>query len=98
MPRALPAGMSTDVAKLAAFASIALLDLQTVDGSQYFWTDNNYNQYQSRLTGALQTYSPWMKTVGPLTLSRDFTTDGGDLIIQNLSGNTIDRDVAAALK
>jgi hypothetical protein len=45
-----------------------------------------------------QNYLPWLKSVGPLTLSRDFTTDAGDLIFQNLSGNTIDRDFASSIK
>jgi hypothetical protein len=98
MPRALPAGMAAEIGRAAGFGSIALLDVQTVDGTQYFWTENNYAQYLTKLTGANAAYSPWLKSVGPITLSRDFTTDAGDIILQNLSGNSIDRDVSAALK
>jgi hypothetical protein len=45
MPRALPAGMAAEIGRAAGFGSIALLDIQTVDGTQYFWTENNYLQY-----------------------------------------------------
>src|SRR3954465_2942735 len=97
MPRTLAAGMATDLGKQSGFADIALLDIQTVDGTQYFWTDNDYAQYPTKLTGANVAYSPWLKSVGPITISRDFTTDAGDIVVQNLSGNTIARDVSLAL-
>jgi hypothetical protein len=247
MPRTLPNGMAAAIAKQTDFGHVALLDLQTVDGSQYFWTDNDYSQYPVKIgngfnmiadpdtmaawtnsglsalvvgaglvrgnawkyvgTGAASgflfaksqiinvtagatyelsgyidatnvtagtptwnlfdpttstnygnvgcapgfkgrvsvtivipggvtqvialcdtsnctvangaqllwsnaqlesgsvanlycgaNYSRWLKTIGPITTGRDFTTDAGDIIVQNLSGNTIDRDVALALK
>src|SRR3954470_9303584 len=98
MPRTLPAGMAAEIGREAGFADIALLDIQTVDGTQYFWTDNDYAQYPTKLTGANVAYSPWLKSVGPITISRDFTTDAGDIVVQNLSGNSIDRDVSLALK
>jgi hypothetical protein len=43
-------------------------------------------------------YSGWIKNGFSFTRTRDFTSNAGDLVIQNLSGNTIDRDAAAALK
>lgn len=99
MPHALPAGMSTEIAKQAGFGEIALLDVQTVDGTNYFWTDSQspLGSYPGKIVAGNQNYLPYVKSSGPFTFGRDFTTDAGDIILQNLSGNTIDRDVASAL-
>ena len=97
MPRSLSAPMISYIAEQSGFASIALLDVQTVDGTQYFWSDNNYNQFPNEFSGALTTYSPWLKQVGPITLQKSFQADAGDIVLQNLSGNSIDRDVSSAV-
>jgi hypothetical protein len=39
-------------------------------------------------------YSPWIKRAGPFRRTRDFRTDAGDLVLQNLSGNTVQRDLS----
>jgi hypothetical protein len=43
-------------------------------------------------------YSGWIKNGFTFTRTRDFTSNAGDLVLQNLSGNSIDRDMATALK
>jgi hypothetical protein len=43
-------------------------------------------------------YLPWIKQAGPIRRSRDSRTDAADIILQNLSGNTIDRDLLTTLK
>jgi hypothetical protein len=45
-----------------------------------------------------QFYNGWIKGGFSFAVAKDFTTNAGDLLLQNLSGNTIDRDVALALK
>jgi phage-related protein len=99
MPRTLPAGTEAWMAKQGGgnISPVVLVDVQTSDGTQFFWSDLEGN-YTSRITAASQFYSGWVKNGFSFTRTRDFTTNAGDLIIQNLSGNTIDRDAAAALK
>jgi hypothetical protein len=43
-------------------------------------------------------YSGWIKSGCNFTCTKDMSSNAGDLLLQNISGNTIDRDVAAALK
>jgi hypothetical protein len=93
--------MNVDLLKQVGFGEIALLDIQTIDGQSYFLTDSESPgalQYPALIGGGSQTYKPWLKSVGPIVVSRDFTTDAGDVVLQNLSGSTIDRDVASAIK
>jgi phage-related protein len=98
MPRTLPAGAAAFIANQGApFMPILLLDIQTFDGTQYFWSDSE-GTYISKLTGANQFYNGWIKSGCNFTRTRDMTTNAGDLLLQNLSGNLIDRDVASALK
>jgi len=98
MPRMLPAGMVAELKKRNGFALIALLDVQTVDGTNFYWSDVAGNYPVKLGAGPNADYSPWLKSAGPLQRSKDLATDAGDVQIQNLSGNLIDRDVAAALK
>ena len=98
MPRTLPAGTETFLARQgSSFMPVLLVDIQTLDGTQFFWSDYEGN-YLSLLTGASQFYNGWIKTGCNFTRTRDMTTNAGDILFQNISGNTIDRDVAAALK
>ncbi len=91
-------GMELELKKQGGFCSVILFDVQTADGTNYFWSDVE-GIYPAVLTGAgNQLYSPWVKSAGPFKRTRDLSTDTADLIMQNLSGNSIDRDVAGALK
>jgi phage-related protein len=96
MPRVLPTGAEAMLARQALQQKAILLDIQTMDGTQYFWSDYP-GIFVSKITGANQLYSPWIKKAGPFRRSKDNTTDAGDIIVQNLSGNTIERDVAKAV-
>lgn len=96
--RTLPAGFAAEAAKrFRSMARVHLLDVQRADGSTYFWSDFE-GQFLSRLTGAQQVYKPWITQAPTLKMTRSLTADGGDFRIQNLSGNTIDREVAALFK
>lgn len=93
--RTLPAGMAAELAKQGrSMARVHLFDVQRGDGTNYFWSTHE-GQFLSRITGTVQQYKPWIKQPPTLTLTRSLQADGGDFKIQNLSGNTIDRDVAA---
>jgi hypothetical protein len=93
--RTLPAGMATELAKRGrSIHRVHLLDVQRGDGTNYFWSDVE-GQFLSRLTGAQQLYKPWIKQPPSIKMTRSLQADGGTFKIQNLSGNTIDREVAA---
>jgi hypothetical protein len=98
MPRTQPAGTETFLSKQGGmFVPVVLLDIQTLDGAQYFWSDYE-GSYPTKFTGAMQFYNGWIKSGCNFTRTKDMTSNAGDLLLQNISGNTIDRDVAAALK
>jgi hypothetical protein len=98
MPIIQPAGTEAFLAKQGGmFVPVILVDIQTLDGTQYFWSDFE-GTYPTKFTGANQFYNGWIKSGCNFTCTRDMTTNAGDLTLQNISGNTIDRDVAAALK
>jgi hypothetical protein len=98
MPRTLPSGTETFLARQGGmFVPILLVDIQTLDGTQYFWSDYE-GVYPTKFSGANQFYNGWIKSGCNFTRTKDMTSNAGDLLLQNLSGNTIDRDVAAALK
>jgi hypothetical protein len=90
--------MATELAKRGrSLHRVHLLDVQRADGTNYFWS-NFEGQFLSRLTGAQQLYKPWIAQPPTIKMTRSLTADGGDFRIQNLSGNTIDREVAALFK
>lgn len=98
MPLTQPAGTELFLSKQGgSFVPVVLLDIQTLDGSQYFWSDFE-GSYPTKFTGATQFYNGWIKSGCNFTCTRDMSSNAGDLLLQNISGNTIDRDVAAALK
>jgi hypothetical protein len=91
--RTLAAGLQAELDKQGrSIHRIHLFDIQRSDGSQYFWSDVE-GVFLSFLTGAQQQYKPWVITPPTITLSRSLSTDGGNFEIQNLSGNTIEREV-----
>ena len=96
--RTLPAGMAAELAKRGrGMHRVHLIDVQRGDGTTYFWS-NFEGQFLSRLTGAPQLYKPWVKQPPTIRMTRSLQADGGDFKLQNLSGNTIDREVAALFK
>jgi len=98
MPRTLPAGTEAFLSKQGGmFVPVILLDIQTLDGTQFFWTDYE-GTYPAKITAGNQFYSGWIKQGCNFTRTRDMSSNAGDLLLQNISGNTIDRDVALALK
>jgi hypothetical protein len=80
-----------------AGAQIALLDIQAADGTCYYWSDVA-GVYDAVIGGGTQAYKPWIRSIGPMRQSKDARTDAGDIVVQNVSGNSIERDVAAAMR
>lgn len=98
MPRTLPAGYSTSLARQGGLpAPVWLVDITTSDGSTYYFTDVA-GTYPRVSDSANQVYEEWVKSAGPIRRSRDSRTDVGDLVLQNLSGNSIERDLAQRMK
>jgi hypothetical protein len=90
--------MTSDLAqRLGRVSRIHLFDIQRGDGTNYFWSSHE-GAFLSRLTGSVQQYKPWVKTPPTIKMTRSLQADGGQFAIQNLSGNTIDREVAALFK
>lgn len=97
MPRAMPAGTAAEFRKRHRAAPLQLLDIQTVGGIVYYWSDFA-GTYPSRIGGSSVIYSAYLKICGPFRLSRSMRTDGGEIVVQNLSGNSLDRDVLGQMR
>lgn len=97
MPRVMPTGTAQFFKQRTGFAPIVLLDLQTADGTNYYWSDFA-GSYPMRLgAGGNVAYAPWVKPGLELERTRTPRSNIGDIVVQNLSGNTIERDVMTQL-
>ena len=76
---------------------IALLDIQIADGTIFHWSDWQ-GSFATVLGSSPANYEPRIKSVGPLSTSRDQSTDAGDVTVENVGGNSVERDVATALR
>jgi hypothetical protein len=85
----------------SGIAPVNLLDVEDANGNLYFWSDRGAatgSEWISALTGEAETYLPWLLSCGPFTYNRSLVTDLGSFTIQNLSGNTLARDVETLLR
>ena len=53
-----------------------------------------WNELQGRIGTWDDVYLPWLLTAGPFHMSRSMQADIGDFTIQNISGNTLARDLS----
>lgn len=74
-----------------------LLDVQDINGNNYFWADRKLVA-PSIISGADETYLPWLLSVPSFTFHRSLATDMGNFVVQNLSGNTLARDFETKLR
>lgn len=95
MPRTLAQNIINVLGRRSGFAPINLLDIQTLSGTNYYWSDYQ-GSFPARITAGNQQYKPWIKSCGPFKLSRSLITDGGTVILQNVSG-AITRELMKAL-
>lgn len=73
------------------------LDVMLADNQVYYWTDWAGIYTVKIGNQGTDVYLPYLMSGGEYRQSRSFQTDAGDIVLQNLSGNTIDRDVAKLL-
>jgi hypothetical protein len=94
MPRVLPANAIAILGTRSGFAPVNLVDIQTLSGDIYYWSDFA-GVYPVRIgAGPTAVYQPWVKSCGPFKLSRSLEVDGGTIVLQNLSGALV-RDVSS---
>jgi hypothetical protein len=74
-----------------------LLDVQDVNGTIYYWADRKI-QAPSMFTGAQVSYLPWLLGVPSFTFNRSAVSNTGSFTLQNLSGNTLARDMEMKLR
>jgi hypothetical protein len=97
MPRTMPAGTAAEFKKRNGLGLVTLLDLQLLDGTLYYWSDLAGSYTKKLGVAGAAVYSPWLLSAGPLRLSRSLATDAGDIRVQNISGDTLKRDLANAI-
>lgn len=98
MPLTLPAGLEAELQKqFSPQECVHLFEIERSDGQRFFWATHEISVV-SLMTGASQQFSPWIEEIGDYTRTRSVRTDAGEFKVQNLSGNTIERDVAKAVR
>jgi hypothetical protein len=98
MPRAYSAALIAEKKKRAGVTPVMLLDLLLRNGTYKYWSDFAGSYPMKLGAGGDVAYSPWIKSAGPFRFSRSLRADAGDIVVQNLSGNTLEREVALAIK
>jgi hypothetical protein len=98
MPRAFTAAQINELKKQGSFSFITLLDLELRDGTNYYFSDFEGVFAKKLGVAGSVAYKPYLKYAGPFRISKNLRTDAGDIVISNLPGNTIDREVGAAMK
>jgi hypothetical protein len=78
-------------------APVNLLEVQDTNGNNYFWADRKIIA-PSELTGANETFLPWLLSAPSFTFNRSAVADVGSFKLQNVSGNTLARDVEVMLR
>jgi phage-related protein len=77
-------------------APVSLVEIVTVTGNTYFLSEQRA-VWNSIVTGAAQNqYEDWLVGEQQFHLTGTTETDTGKLSVQNLSGNTVQRDMALA--
>lgn len=78
-------------------APVNLLEVQDCNGNNYFWSDRKISVV-SVLTGVAESFESWLLKAGPFVYHRSQVTDLGSFTLQNISGNTLARDVDTMLR
>lgn len=105
MAQTFPAAVKARLAASGGGAPVSLLEVLTSANAYYAWSDSNITS-QGALpvpttvmgvtTLNLQTpaFLPWLLSAGPFRRSSNTTTSSGQVVVQNLSGDTVRRDVS----
>src|SRR5579883_1959409 len=90
-----PQSLQQIVGAKTGIAPAFLLDVQDANGNIYYWADRKISA-PSVITAdgnpATNTYLPWILSVPQWTFHRSMQTDMGVIQMQNLSGDTLQRD------
>jgi len=73
-------------------APVDLLDVQDSNGNNYYWSSRPISA-ASVIDGSTQSYLAWILNVGAWTFHRSMQTDMGTIRMQNISGDTLSRDL-----
>jgi hypothetical protein len=95
-PVVIPSGTtSSTVAASGVCAPIVLVDVLTASGNTYFWSEHKCT-WPSALTGEPAQYLDWINGPVKFTTHGSTQTDTATIPVQNISGNTVERDAATA--
>ena len=92
--------MSTNLAQALAarggIAAVVLMDVLTQAGNYYYWAEvpGNFPCLFGAEPGVAVAYKPWIVATQQFHFTRTLQTDTGEIQLQNLSGNTLRREVA----
>ena len=79
-----------------------LLDIQTVEGNLYYWSDRALANVLPALSAPgpvpLVTYQPWLLTPPSIKSSRSLVAETGTVRLQNIYGDTISRTFQQILR
>ncbi|MDR3797957.1 MAG: hypothetical protein P4K93_07380 [Terracidiphilus sp.] len=74
-----------------------LLDVENINGGIFYWADRTLTA-PSMFTGDPVVYLPWLLGVPSFTFNRSTVSNTGNFKLQNVSGNTLARDVETQLR
>ncbi len=86
----------------SGIAPSLLLDVQTAAGDLYYWADRKVTAVPVLAATMPATdvvsYVPWLLGKGKLSVNRSLQTDTGSITVQNLGGNSFERDFARIMR
>ena len=105
MARILPAAVKARLAASGGGAAVSLLEVLTFDQNFFAWADCDITAAgmlpvpsviagHTSLNTLISTYQPWLMSCGPFKIYGNTTTSTGQVVVQNLSGDTVRRDVS----
>jgi hypothetical protein len=104
-----PAAAQRRLAAAGGGAAVSLLEVATIAGARYYWSDADIiaptalaqqitigsgPTRSTELTYYAEAFQPWLLSAGPFKTYRNTTTSTGQVEIQNISGDTVRRDVS----
>jgi hypothetical protein len=90
-----PQSAQSSIGAHGAIAGVHLLDVRDINGNVYYWASRKTSAPSVIVAAggsASNAYKPWILNVGKWTFNASMETDSGSLTLQNLSGDTLQRD------
>lgn len=90
----LPTGVTGPMSASGGCAPVSLVEVRTVSVNTYFWSEQR-GIWNSIINGTpTNQYLDWLVGEQQFQLHGSTQTDTGTLSVQNMSGNTVERDIA----